>query len=85
MLGVGGSVTSENIGQEIFTGEESVCIIYELTKAGGGEATLALGGLDVLGRARNGFGQDTAAGILVRGCWFELVDLIIVLGAKYVP
>ena len=82
---MGGSYTSENVGREIFTIEGSFCIIYDLTKAGGGEATLALGRLDVRGRARNGFGQDIAAGTLVRGCWFKLVDLIIVLGAKYVP
>ena len=79
---VGGSAASENFGGETFLGKGGVFIIYELAKSRGGEITLALSRFDVLGDARNGVEQGIAAGTLVSGCLFRLVDLIVVLAGQ---
>jgi len=73
MLGAGCSATSKDIVGEVSV-EGSGCIIYELTKARGGEVTLAQSRLSLLGRARDGLELDIAARAIMRGCWFGLVD-----------
>ena len=77
--GVGGGAPSENAGGEVFLGQGRVFVIYELAKVLRGEVSLALSGFDVLGDAGNRVEQGIAGGALVSGCWFGLVDLIVVL------
>jgi len=74
--GVSGSDIRQNFRGESFLGTGSVCIIYELAKARGGEATLALSRFDMLGDARNCVEYCIAAETLVSGSWFGLVDLV---------
>jgi len=76
MPGMSGIDTSQNFRGESFLGIGSVCIIYELAKARGGEATLALSRFDMLGDARNCVEYCIAAETLVSGSWFGLVDLV---------